>query len=533
MADQLTVRKPELLTLSRALACNKTVVDAWFSILGEKITQLGLQDRPAQIFNCDESGLSVNPGLSKIITKRGSKNPVQVIPGSGKEQYTILALASASGKHYPPFVVFAGKHLYDIWMAGGPKGALYGTSPNGWMDTNLFSNWFNAGFLKWTKSLPKPLLLIFDGHMSHISLDVVNIAIQNQIHLLCLPPHCSHLLQPLDVGVFKPLKDEWRKIIKQWYKESRLKSNDKSQFSKLLSKLYNHIKPQLAVAGFGKCGIYPFDPSVIAADKLAPASTFDRELQSPGPSGSSAQTHQSSTPGGSTSETVQSPVPNQATQSSPTIQSSVMSTPTHEVLSPVQECSTPSTPHSAMRNAVLTQLKVCNAAVRQKPAARRRIAKKFGGECLTEEDSVKRLREAEKIKNAKIEAKHTRPKPVKGKLSAKKQKTEIKHDVEPDDDSIDGQSSSSDSEPEVGQVEVSELHVGAFVKVNYESEFYPAEITAVNKDLVQCNCMEAAKSGWRWPQKKDELWYPITDIMKKLAQPIPVTSRGVYKFPDF
>jgi len=52
------------------------------------------------------------------------KNPVQVIPGAGKEQF-ILALASASGVHYPPFIVFAGKNLYDIWMQGGPKGSLW------------------------------------------------------------------------------------------------------------------------------------------------------------------------------------------------------------------------------------------------------------------------------------------------------------------------------------------------------------------------------------------------------------------------
>ena len=104
-------------------------------------------------------------------------------------------------------------------MSGGPKGALYGTSENGWMDTNLFASWFKQGFIKWTAGSPRSLLLIYDGHMSHISLEVVDVAIKNQVHLLCLSPHCSHLLQPLDVGVFKPLKDQWRKLVKDWYKE--------------------------------------------------------------------------------------------------------------------------------------------------------------------------------------------------------------------------------------------------------------------------------------------------------------------------
>lgn len=185
--SELSVRKPELLTLSRALGCNKTAVDAWFNILGYKRTQLGLRDHPSQIFNCDESGLSANPGMSKIITKRGSKNPVQVIPGSGKEQFTVLALANASGTHYPPFVVLTGKNLYDVWMSGGLKDVLYGTSENGWMDTKpvcqLVFNWFATGL-----SPETPILA------SHISLEVVEVAVKNQVHLLCLPPHYATAL---------------------------------------------------------------------------------------------------------------------------------------------------------------------------------------------------------------------------------------------------------------------------------------------------------------------------------------------------
>ena len=45
-----------------------------------------------------------------------------------------------------------------------------------------------------------------DGHSSHITGDMIALCIDNNIELLILPPHCSHLLQPLDVGVYGPLK---------------------------------------------------------------------------------------------------------------------------------------------------------------------------------------------------------------------------------------------------------------------------------------------------------------------------------------
>ena len=49
-------------------------------------------------------------------------------------------------------------------------------------------------------------LLIINDHSSHVTTNVIAFCMQNAIDLLIMPPHCSHLLQPLDVNVFAPLK---------------------------------------------------------------------------------------------------------------------------------------------------------------------------------------------------------------------------------------------------------------------------------------------------------------------------------------
>ena len=49
-------------------------------------------------------------------------------------------------------------------------------------------------------------LLIMDGYSSHVTTTVIVFCMQNAINLFIMPPHCSHLLQLLDVGVFAPLK---------------------------------------------------------------------------------------------------------------------------------------------------------------------------------------------------------------------------------------------------------------------------------------------------------------------------------------
>ena len=65
---------------------------------------------------------------------------------------------------------------------------MYGVSDSGWMDTQNFMEWF------------------MDGHYSHLSLDLIQYAKSQGIHLFCFPPHLTHILQPLDVGVYGPVK---------------------------------------------------------------------------------------------------------------------------------------------------------------------------------------------------------------------------------------------------------------------------------------------------------------------------------------
>jgi hypothetical protein len=49
------------------------------------------------------------------------------------------------------------------------------------MDQHLFYQWFKQVFVEQTKDIPRPLLLIVDGHGSHFSVDTLQLAIQNQM----------------------------------------------------------------------------------------------------------------------------------------------------------------------------------------------------------------------------------------------------------------------------------------------------------------------------------------------------------------
>ena len=62
-------------------------------------------------------------------------------------------------------------------------------------------------FLKYVQECEgQTISVLYDGHKSHISLDLIDWARDNSIILFVLPPHCSHIIQPIDVGSFGPLQ---------------------------------------------------------------------------------------------------------------------------------------------------------------------------------------------------------------------------------------------------------------------------------------------------------------------------------------
>lgn len=103
-------------------------------------------------------------------------------------------------------------------------------SKNGWMDSDLFYSWFQRFIAHFTQ---RPLLLIYDGHSSHVTYKVVKLARDEQISLLKLPPHTTDKLQPLDVACFAPLKRVWDKAMHKWNQENAGERIPRHEFIRL------------------------------------------------------------------------------------------------------------------------------------------------------------------------------------------------------------------------------------------------------------------------------------------------------------
>ena len=203
--------------------------------------------------------MPLDPAPLRVVVPSGARHS-QVVATGNKCQVTVLACCNAAGYVMPPMFIFDRKTLKPELTVGEVPGTMYGMSASGWIDHELFEFWFQHHFLVYAPPA-RPLLLLIDGHSSHYQPGIVRAAAQERVILFCLPPHTTHLSQPLDKGSFGPLKMFWREECRRYLSENPGKVVTRYQFSQLFSRAwYKGMSMSNCITGFKVTGVYPFNP---------------------------------------------------------------------------------------------------------------------------------------------------------------------------------------------------------------------------------------------------------------------------------
>ena len=103
-----------------------------------------------------------------------------------------------------------------------------------------------------------------DGYSSYYQPEVIRLAKENEVEMFLFPPHTTADSQPLDVGVFGPLKVHWRNVCHEWVEENPDKVITKFKFSSLFHRAWvQAMRPANVMAGFKKAGVFPFNRHAI------------------------------------------------------------------------------------------------------------------------------------------------------------------------------------------------------------------------------------------------------------------------------
>lgn len=139
---KLTIRSPQSLSYCRALSGNKEAIADFFGKPGSLYGKLNLVSRPMQVFNCDETGVTIVFQLNKVVTELGKKHVYALSAAEKGKTHTVLSFVSATGFTVPPMMIYPRKtSVPDKLKEGAYPNTSFVSSESGWVDAELFVKW--------------------------------------------------------------------------------------------------------------------------------------------------------------------------------------------------------------------------------------------------------------------------------------------------------------------------------------------------------------------------------------------------------
>ena len=278
--DRFRKRYPILKTVySRALdasrfeGVNYPIVNAYFTTL----TDLFLENLypPDAVFNVDETGFALGTSLpSKVLINKEEAIGFKKI--SGKQEWiTAIECVGASGVALPPLIIFRAKDTNTGWIpTSTPENWRFSTSTSGWTSDSHAYEWLTTLFEPETRrSDEKRRLLLLDGHGSHLTARFIAFCLDKKIDLVVLPPHTSHILQPLDVGLFGPLKRALSTEIDRLFRLDTRRIPRIEWTSAYITARSRAFTTRNVESAFRSSGIYPLSPITILSTLRMPTPT--------------------------------------------------------------------------------------------------------------------------------------------------------------------------------------------------------------------------------------------------------------------
>jgi hypothetical protein len=273
---ELHAVKPSSLSELRAKSTSPACIKKYFDELGKILKKYDLCDKPHLIYNVDEKDINTGGGKPPHIVT--SRNKIaQVVTPERSQTVTVLGCGNAAGSNILPYLVFPGKRMLPELMNGAIPGCDGTVSDTGYSNTHIFTSYVKEHFLKYVQSRDssQPVLLLYDGHRSHISLSLIKWAQENNIILFVLPPHTSHILQPMDVGCFGPFETLYQQEVHKFMRQSVGRSVTRYDICSLVCKVYEKsLSSDNLRSSFKRTGIHPLNPLVIDTSRTIPSLVY-------------------------------------------------------------------------------------------------------------------------------------------------------------------------------------------------------------------------------------------------------------------
>ena len=233
----------------------------------------------------DETSITSNH-KGKLVVPEG------YFPLSSEERFinhiTIMCSFNAAGEAIKPFIILPLLQSLPSELYEFSTQCEFASSPSGWVTSKLFFAWTvffvdeikkRRERLQWIYGAQIdqfPCFLFLDGHKSRLNACAIELLYANNIRVIVLPAHTSHVTQPFDVSIaasFKIALRNSKDSIPQWMENKMRGFNQtaRQRYMNIVAILDSWNKAATIKnikSGFEKAGLYPFNMQRVTSNKF-------------------------------------------------------------------------------------------------------------------------------------------------------------------------------------------------------------------------------------------------------------------------
>lgn len=270
-------QRTKSLSAQRKAAQSRSDIELYFEKFKHRARELKI--KPHNLYNFDETGFRIGC-LAGLVVFTSTDRQVYISDPDNREQVTSMECINAAGGTIHPMLIMPGQIMKEKHFPKGlHDGIRIAVSESGYTNDVLSLEW-----LKHFDDQTRPTdgewrMLIMDGHGSHLTIEFVDYCYQPEVNIsvFLLPPHSTHLLQPLDIGVFQSFKHYHQELLEESIRFAGVDYKRTDFLASFQAMRDLTFKTKTICSAFRKAGLHPFNPSAVLS-KLREFSTPERTL---------------------------------------------------------------------------------------------------------------------------------------------------------------------------------------------------------------------------------------------------------------